>query len=48
MSDEQIQDILDREDIQLASIDKRFVAFMLDSLIVSLVVCLLNFSNIAR
>lgn len=48
MSDEQIQDILDREDIQLASIDKRFVAFMLDSLIVSLVVCLLNFSNLGH
>ena len=43
MSDEQIQEILDREDIQLADIDKRFIAFVLDSLIVSVVVCLLNF-----
>ncbi len=48
MNDEQIQDILDREDIQLASIDKRFIAFVLDSLIVSLVVCLLNFDNLER
>lgn len=43
MTDEQIQEILDREDIQLASIDKRFIAFVLDSLIVSVVFCLLNF-----
>lgn len=48
MNDEQIQDILDREDIQLASIDKRFIAFLLDSLIVSLVVCLLNFGDLER
>lgn len=46
MSDEQIQDILDREDIQLAGIDKRFVAFILDSLIVSIVVCLLNVNHL--
>lgn len=48
MNDEQIQEILDREDIQLAGIDRRFVAFVIDSLIVSLVVCLLNFESLER
>lgn len=48
MNDEQIQEILDREDIQLAGIDRRFVAFVIDSLIVSLIVCLLNFESLER
>lgn len=45
MNDEKIQEILEREDISIAPLDKRFLAFMVDNFIVSVLILTILFSS---
>ncbi len=45
--DEKIQEILEREDIQIAPMDKRFLAFLIDNVLISVLMFIIYFDKFA-
>ena len=48
MNDERIEETLDREDIQIASLDKRFFAFIVDALLIATLASIINIETIVQ
>ena len=48
MNDENIQDTLDRENLYIAPLDRRFWAYVIDSVLISFLIFVINFNTIAE